>query len=247
MAGTRRVHKQPGWVLARYPYSESSLILDVFSRDYGRVPLVAKGARRLKSPHRGLLQAFTPLLLDWSGRRELVTLTRAEAAGLATRLAGRALMCGFYASELLIRFVHRGDAHEQLFDAYADLIAELSAGADPEWALRVFETVLLRDVGYGLVLEREVLGHRPIETDREYLYIRGRGPVEAGAEGFTGTPLRGETLIALRSGVYPSLRVRSEAKRLTRGLLGELLEGRGLRSRSVFVQMYGRESGDGLE
>ncbi len=244
MATGRRVQKQPAFVLARHPFSESSLIIDAYSRDHGRVPVLAKGARRLKSPHRGLLQAFTPVLLDWSGRRELVTLTRAEPAGRPVRLGGRALMCGFYANELLLRFLHRGDPHEALFDAYAGLIADLDDGADPEWSLRVFETVLLRDAGYGLVLDREVVGRREIEENGDYRYIIGRGPVLADGEGFGGTPVRGETLIALRGRGFPGALARREAKRLTRALLGELLEGRGLRSRAVFVQMYGREGPD---
>ena len=244
MAAGRRVQKQPAFILARHPFSESSLIVDAYSRDHGRVPVLAKGARRLKSPHRGLLQAFTPVLLDWSGRRELVTLTRAEAAGPPIRLGGRALMCGFYANELLLRFLHRGDPHEALFDAYASLISGLDDGGDPEWSLRVFETALLRDAGYGLVLDREVIDQRAIEAEGRYRYIAGRGPVAADSEGFGGTPVRGQTLIALRSNGDPGDVARREAKRLTRALLGDLLEGRALRSRAVFVQMYGRDGDD---
>jgi DNA repair protein RecO (recombination protein O) len=242
MATLRRISKQPLYVLMRRPYSESSLVLDGFSRDFGRVPLLAKGARRLKSPYRGLLHAFTPLSVDWSGRRELVTLTRAEPLGAAHQLPGRALMCAWYASELLVRFLHRGDPHDALFDAYARLLDELARGEDSEWALRLFETALLFDVGYGLVLDREATGRLPIRSDGRYLYIKDRGPVAEGGEGLAGIPVGGEALIALREGICPRIEARREAKLLTRALLAGLLEGRLLKSREVFLQMYGRDS-----
>jgi len=241
MATSRKVQRQPAYILARHPFSESSLVLDAFCRDHGRVPLMAKGARRLKSPHRGIVQAFFPLALDWSGRRELVTLVRAELVGAVPRLAGAPLMCAWYANELLLKFLHRGDPHEALFSAYESLLAEL-AEDDPEWALRRFEAALLADVGYGLVLEREVIGQQPIEARRGYLYIIGRGPVEDGAAGFVGTPVRGETLLALHSGARPGTAARREAKILIRTLLAGLMEGRHLKSRSVFMQMYGPQA-----
>lgn len=240
MSSIRRIQKQPAFVLIRRPYSESSLIVEAFSRDYGRVALLAKGARRLKSPYRGLLQSFLPLTVGWSGRRELVTLVRAEASGPAPRLGGRSLMFGWYANELLLKFLQRGDPHENLFDAYSRLLAALAAGGDGEWSLRLFEARLLGDVGYGLLLEKEAGGQRAIEPGRSYLYVPERGPVEEGTRAINALPVRGDTLIALRNGMLPEESIRREAGRLTRALLAHLLEGRELRSRVVYRQMYGR-------
>jgi DNA repair protein RecO (recombination protein O) len=243
MAGNRRVQRQPGYVLSRRAYSESSLLIDAFCRDFGRVPLLAKGARKLKSPFRGVLQAFSPLSIDWSGRRELVTLTRAEQAGSWIRLTGRGLICAWYANELLIRFLHRGDPHEALFDAYRQLLQRLGGEADTEWPLRLFEVALLRDVGFGMVLDREVLSHEPIEPARRYAYVSDRGPMIGASDSLSGVPVSGATLIALKMEQEPDEIIQREAKRLTRQLLAERLDGRMLRSRGVFQQMYGQNGG----
>ncbi|KAA3623690.1 MAG: DNA repair protein RecO [Proteobacteria bacterium] len=242
MSTRRRVQKQPAYVLIRRPFSESSLIVDAVTRDYGRIALLAKGARRLKSPYRGLLQGFLPLSIGWSGRRDLVTLTRAEAAAHAPRLSGRALLFGCYANELLVRFLQRGDPHEDLFDAYERLIEALGRESDGEWSLRLFEIALLRDIGYGLLLEREAVGQQSVEAGRRYLYVPDRGPLEEGASGFNGVPVHGETLLALRDGVYPDALWRREARQLTRTVLGSLLEGRELKSRLVYRQMFGAKT-----
>ncbi|GJL80459.1 MAG: DNA repair protein RecO [marine bacterium B5-7] len=238
MSSPRRIHKQPAFVLNRRPFSESSLIVDLFTRDYGRVGVLAKGARRLKSPYRGVLQVFNPLAVGWSGRRELVTLTRAEPVTRPFNLIGQRLVCGWYSNELLTRSLLRGDPHEQLFDSYSELIDVLSTGAHAEWSLRMFETALLKDVGYGILFDRDVVTKSHIDANRNYLYLAGRGPVEEGVEGFSGLPVGGRALIALATGELPPLDIQQEAKRLTRMLLVDLMEGRTLKSRSVFRQMY---------
>ncbi len=236
MSGPRRVQRQPAWILQRYPYGESSLLVDLFSRDFGRMMVLSKGARRLKSPQRGLLHPFQDLLVGWSGRRELVTLTRVESAGRWRRLTGASAMCGWYASELLSRFLQRGDPHETLFDAYGELLSRLGGEAD-DWSLRLFETVLLGEVGYGLVLDHEVTGNGPLEAGRRYRYIPGRGPADEAVAGNAGVAVAGETLIALRSATLPSRPVRREARILTARLLAAQLDGRELRSQGVMRQM----------
>src|SRR5689334_3379961 len=91
-----RISSQPGFVLHSYPYKETSLIVELFSRDYGRVPLVAKGAKRPHSKLRGVLQTFQPLSVSWSGKSEVRTLTGAEWVGGMLPLEKSALLCGFY-------------------------------------------------------------------------------------------------------------------------------------------------------
>lgn len=238
MATRHRVQKQPAYVLSRRPFSESSLIIDAFSRDFGRIALLAKGARRLKSPYRGVLQGFQPLAISWSGRRDLVTLVRAEPAPFTAGPSGRALMFGWYANELLLRFLQRGDPHETLFDAYARLLTNLVQGDDGEWSLRLFEVALLRDVGYGLVFDREAVGRRRIDSHRRYRYIPANGPVVEDGSEQPGIAVGGDTLMALGGELGANDSIRREARRLTRKLLADLLEGRELRSRSVYRQMY---------
>src|SRR5438445_9413576 len=113
-----RVAGQPGFVLHSYPYKETSLIVDVFSRDHGRIALVAKGAKRPHSKLRGVLQTFQPLSLGWSGKSEVRTLIAAEWVGGLLPLEKSALLCGFYLNELLVKLLARDDPHPALFDHY---------------------------------------------------------------------------------------------------------------------------------
>ena len=123
-----RIAEQPSFVLHSYPYRETSLILDVFSRDHGRVALVAKGAKRPHSALRGVLQTFQPLGLSWTGKGEVRTLTQAEWVGGMLPLAGDALLCGFYVNELLVKFCAREDAHPALFNHYVLTLSRLAHG-----------------------------------------------------------------------------------------------------------------------
>src|SRR5580765_4362018 len=124
----RRAELEPGFVLHTYPYKETSLIVEAFTRRHGRVGLLARGARRPRSAMRGVLLAFHPLRLGWSGSAELANLMQAEWGGALQPLAGRGLMCGFYLNELILRLLPREDPHETLFDVYAEALARLSAG-----------------------------------------------------------------------------------------------------------------------
>src|ERR1035437_4963110 len=143
MNGKRRIDGQQAWILHSYPYSETSLILDVFSRDHGRLPLMARGARRPRSALRGVLQAFQPLELGWFGGGEVRTLAKAEWIGGMPLLGGTALMLGDYLNELLLKLMPREDAHGALFDAYAQTLQALAVGQGggevPAVHLRLFE------------------------------------------------------------------------------------------------------------
>src|SRR4030065_59435 len=157
-------HKQqdePAFVLHSYPFRETSLILDVFSRSHGRLAIVARGARRPRSGLRGLLLNFQPLLLSWFGKGEVRTLHSAEWQGGQTYLQGTALMCGFYLNEMLLNLLARDDAHEQLFDYYRATLHRLAHEIDHAPPLRCFEKHLLQELGYALALEREAGTEQP--------------------------------------------------------------------------------------
>jgi DNA repair protein RecO (recombination protein O) len=148
---TRKIQEpQPAFVLHSYPYRETSLIVEAFTRHHGRIGLLAKGARRPKSALRGTLLAFQPLLIQWGGRGELRGLHSAEWQGGVAQLKGIGLMSGFYLNELLLRFLHRDDPHEGLFDLYAEAISALSTNNRIAATLRRFEKFLLGELGYAL-------------------------------------------------------------------------------------------------
>ena len=200
MSAARAVrHKeQPGYVLHSYPYQETSLIVDVFTREFGRVAMVAKGAKRPHSPLRSVLMPFHALTLDWSGRADLKTLRTAEWRGAFRLLRGRALICGFYLNELLLKLLHRDDAHDALFDAYEQTLQALLDGGDHAAVLRGFEKRLLRELGYALQLDSDAQTGQPLQAQRRYQYIIDRGPVAA-AEHQNGLELLGQTLIDMHN------------------------------------------------
>jgi DNA repair protein RecO (recombination protein O) len=135
----RRHEHERGFVLHTYPYSETSLIVETFTREHGRVPMVAKGAKRRNSSLRGALMQFQPVAFSWSGKNDLRSLTQAEWLGGLPMLAGDALFCGFYLNELLLKLLARDDAHERLFDCYEEALRALGSGAAEAAVLREFE------------------------------------------------------------------------------------------------------------
>ncbi|MDR1275016.1 MAG: DNA repair protein RecO [Candidatus Accumulibacter sp.] len=225
---------QPAYVLHARPYSETSLVVEMFSRDYGRVALMARGARRPRSALRGLLLAFQPLEVAWSGNGEVHTLTKTEWQGGQALLSGKALLCGYYLNELLLHLLPRADAHERLFSAYAETLRRLAENPR-ESDLRVFECALLRELGYGLTLEHDADG-LPIGPSDAYVYEIERGPVRA--EGHEPTRLvKGKTLIDMRDGDFSDPRSLAEAKQLMRVLIAHYTSGKDLHARKFFMEL----------
>jgi DNA repair protein RecO (recombination protein O) len=225
---------QEAFVLHAYPYRETSLIVEAFTTGYGRVAMVARGARRPRSEMRGLLQGFRPLLLSWSGQHELKTLMKAEWRGGLPLVGGSALLCGFYLNELLLKLLPREDPHPQLFVDYEDALAELAVGRDQATILRRFEVRLLAAMGYALPLLREADTDAPVDAAARYYYAFDRGPRRALPQPGMKLPLvRGATLLALAGDHYPDAATAAEAKRLMREVLDHYLEQRGVESRRV--------------
>lgn len=232
----KRVEQQPAFVLHTHPWRETSYVVDVLSRDYGRLPLIAKGARRPRSALRGVLLAFQPLDVSWSGSGELKTLIGAEWAGGQPMLAGSALMCGYYANELLLRLLPRDDAHPGLFAGYAALLAKLSQGAPQDLALRSFELVLLRELGYAPTFDTDEHGEA-VRPGQDYVFIIERGPVLADAD-LDGEPrIPGRVLLDLARDDLSSAETLSQAKSLMRRLIGHVVGSRALESRRIFMEL----------
>lgn len=249
---------QPAFVLHRYDWSESSLILDLFTRDSGRVAAAAKGAKRPYSQLRSVLMPFQRVLVQFGRARgdesaEVHTLRSAEWAGDGTRIAGAAWFAAFYLNELLMRLLARDDPHVQLFDAYAATLQGLSrdADADPEAVLRAFELLLLRETGVLPQLDRVTLTQQPVSADQWYTLRPEQGLVaSAPAEG----ALRGAHCLALAAaldavtaGVSGCLLVplQSACAEAQVGLKAQLraqlhyhLGGTQLRTRQIMIESY---------
>jgi DNA repair protein RecO (recombination protein O) len=227
-----RVTMQAAYVLHHRPYRETSCLLELLTEAHGRVGAVARGARQARSRWRGLLQPFSPLLLSWSGRGELVTLTAAEAASPLLAIPAARLMSAYYVNELLLRLLGRGDPQRSVFVAYAGVLAQLAGTESEARALRLFEKRLLDALGYGLELARDTLTGTPLDPDRDYLYRLERGPQAAGvAEGALVLP--GRSLLALGEERLDDAASLADARRLLQAALALYLGERPLKSREV--------------
>jgi len=235
-----RDHLQHGFVLHRRDFGNTSLILELFSAAHGRLPALAKGAKRGRAPTAALLQPFRPLWLSWSGRGEVRTLTRSEPAGNAFALSGEALYCGFYLNELVLRILGRGDPHAALFAFYHAALSDLSQeGRHLERVLRQFELRLLQELGFTGAMDREVEGE-PVLGNRRYLVTPDLGP-RAARPGEEGASVSGTTLLGLAAGAPLNGECAREARLLMRRLLAPHLGDRPLKSRELFRRW--RETG----
>jgi len=237
------------YVLHQTAYRDSSALVDVFSRQHGRIGLVARGIKSSKSKMRGLLQPFSPSLISWGGRGDLQTLKTVEAHGLATVLPHRWVMSGFYLNELLLRLTTRHDPHIDLYDHYECTLKLLGHLASCEKSdevqnehqrvLRLFEKNLLIELGYGLMLDYDAESGKPIENDEYYQYYLEKGPVLVSADVTTnGSALvvKGASLLSLAQDKLDDADSLQETKRLMRTILSSYLGHKPLHSREMFQQ-----------
>ena len=236
-----RQDSQPAYLLHGYPYRETSLVIEVFTRTHGRVAMVARGARRPRSVLRGVLLAFQPLLLSWAGRSELRTLHKAEWQGGLAQLRGEALLCGFYLNELLLKLLARDDPHENLFDAYARTLQALAGGAPLDVTLRRFERDLLRELGYALALEHDALSGAPVCAEATYVYQLDAGPVRTepahAGDAENRLELRGQTLLDMAHDDYSSVLTLQQSKALMRMLINHHLGNQMLNTRQLLKDL----------
>ncbi|MFL9905807.1 DNA repair protein RecO [Paraburkholderia sp. RL17-337-BIB-A] len=236
-ASDYRIAEQPAFVLHSYPYRETSLIIDVLSRDHGRLALVAKGAKRPHSALRGVLQTFQPLALSWSGKSEVRTLTGAEWVGGMLPLAGDALLCGFYVNELLVKFCAREDPHPQLFHHYVVTMTRLAHDEPPVQVLRSFERVLLRETGYAMALDRTV-ARKAVQAEGRYVFDPERGVREASDDLPAQWPvIAGQTLLDMEKDDYHRAQTVAQSKTLMRFLLNTYLCGTPLATRQILIDL----------
>ena len=231
-----RITDQPGFVLHSYPYKETSLIVDVFSRDHGRVALVAKGAKRPHSKLRGALQTFQPLSVSWSGKAEVRTLIAAEWIGGLLPLEKSALLCGFYLNELLVKLLARDDPHPALFDHYVSALNQLAHDEPATVVLRKFERLLLKECGVAADWTRCTASGEQVDPERMYVVDPERGPRPAYAAD-TWPRVSGKTLLDMENEDYTDATTQTQGKFLMRFLLAYHLHGATLNTRQILIDL----------
>lgn len=237
---SRRINHEPVFLLTATPWRESSLRLEVFSREYGRVALLARSARKRQSELRGVLMPFVPVSASWYGSQELKTLHRAEWLGGWQQPKGRALFSGLYINELVYKMTAREDAHPQLYDALYTVMQAVCCEADHIAALRRFEWTLLSELGLAPDLKQDSDG-LAIEAGQPY-WLSPQHPVmpmrqvNAAVLSEGGIAVDGDVLAQLDAGVFASGTALQQALQITRMFLDFYLPA-GIKSRQVLQQM----------
>ncbi|MEE4278022.1 MAG: DNA repair protein RecO [Halieaceae bacterium] len=238
-----RIQLQPGYLLHRRPYRDSSDLLEVFTLEHGRLGAVARGLGRRRSggPLAAVLQPFRPLLLSLSGRGDLLTLTAVESGGVVPPLVGESLFSGFYLNELVLRALQRHEAHSRLFLAYAEAVAALARDdgrARIACALRRFELALVDELGYAVSFHRLADDSAALCAQRRYRLVPGEGFFVADDGPPDPRVFDGAHLLQIADGeleqVPPSV-----LRGLTQALLADHVGGEALRSSRVFREVSG--------
>lgn len=220
------------FVLHRRPFSESSLILDVFSEEYGRITLMSKGARSKRSNLKGALQPFTPLLMKWSGHGGMKTLRQAEPISLGIPLTGISLYSAMYVNELIARVIEKDTPYPALFHDYLQTLTELAQTSNPEPALRRFELALLSALGYGVDFLHCAGTGDAVEPNMTYRFREQKGFIASVRN--DNLTFYGNELIAIAERRFVTKAQLIAAKRFTRIALKPYLGSKPLKSRELF-------------
>ena len=239
MSEREEVLLESGFVLHQRPYRNTSLIVDCLTARYGRLSLVAQGARRSESRQRSALQPFCRVSLSWVRRGEMGRLTHVEAEVAARELRGDALLAGFYLNELLLRLVPRGDQNAAILSCYSSCLDRLAESRDAARALRLFELELLEALGYRVDLEHDFRSGEPIAPGRDYIFEH-EGGLTVSDTNATMELYSGKHLISLRERQLTD----SDSLRAARLLLGRILQShlgdRPLKTRQVMREIVDR-------
>lgn len=226
----------PCFVLHQTAYCETSLLLDVFSQDYGRNRLVVRGARKSSKKHTQHYQLFKPLLLAWSGYGELQTITQVEENGASYSLKQDASLCGLYLNELLVRLLPLNEPEFDIFTTYQQTLAGLQTNQHNEALLRLFEKQLLMHLGYGLDIETEASSGLAIDSQKQYYYQPNIGLLEWN-QTIRAKSISGKSLLLFAAEAELDKTALLEIKYLMRGLIQYYLGDKPLRSRQLFAEL----------
>jgi len=232
-----RIQEQPAYILHHRPFRDTSQIIDVLTRDYGRLSLMSRGSRSAKSRQKSTLQPFNSLLISWSGKGELPTLTSAETQTSNTfKLSGKSLLSAFYVNELLVKLLHKHDVHAGIYFLYESVLNLLAENGEIEPVLRLFEKQFLEELGFGLNLTVHAETGAPVVADDLYAYYLEHGPVDVASihDDQYVAKLSGASLLALDENNLSSDQALKDAKRLMRSILNFYLQGKPIKSRELF-------------
>lgn len=236
MSTSRRIQQEPAWILHHRPFRDSSRIIDILSRDHGRLSVVARGSRSAKSKLRGILRPFMPLQVSWVIRSDLGTMTGAEMNGAPISLLGDALLSGYYLNELLLNLMHRHDPQPEIFEAYRHAINELATNGNVAITLRCFEMALLQMLGYAPNLHHDTREQLPLKDEVSYEYRVEQGPVPVqrrdGPMVFSG-----RQLLRIGQQQFEDAEILRGAGRLLREVIRFHLGGKELKSRRVLMEL----------
>lgn len=230
-----RVVQQPTFVLHTRPFRDTSLLVDLWTRDYGRIGGVARGARAQKSRYRGYLRPFVPMLVGWSGRSELVSFNQIEADGSPMLLEGRALLAGMYLNELLVRLLHQHDPHTGLFDHYRLTLSALNERGDIEPILRRFEKALLIELGFGFSWTQASDTFAPIVSSQWYHFEPDLGFCEQSTSSTAQPLLSGAHLLSIAENDFSTPEILRAAKHIMRRAMQVRLGSRVIKTRELFT------------
>ncbi len=226
-----------GYVLHSRPYRETSLLVDIFSQNYGRFSLVAKGIKRKSAQsQRAILQPFTLLNIEFSGRTDLKTLCHAETIGILKRLDGRAVACGYYINELITRAIQEWQENPALFNQYHHAINSLVSDNPLSAVLRSFEVALLTELGIAPDWSLDIAGN-PIKANQDYFYNLEHGfepVVQSNTIEHTHKCFAGAAIIALGSGHFSDSQEKN-CQQITQMLLRQIIGQKPLESRKLWV------------
>lgn len=232
-----RILDQPAYILHHRAFRDTSQILDVITRDHGRLSLMSRGSRGAKSHLKSILQPFTPLIIAWSGKADMPSLISAEVQPeQKIRLVGRSLPSAFYINELLTKLWHKHDVQENIYQLYRSVIQLLADKHEIEPVLRLFEKQLLEELGFGLNLTVIADTNQGIAADVEYAYYIEHGPVDISKvhDELYILKLSGKSLMDLHNNHLDSEASLKDAKRLMRSILNYYLNGKPIKSRELF-------------
>jgi DNA repair protein RecO (recombination protein O) len=237
-AVSHRIQLQPAYVLHQRPYRDTSRIVDLFTRDYGRLTVFARGVRGSKQGLAAALQAFQPILVTCSGKGDAGHLSAAELVGEPRTLPSGRMLSGFYLNELLLKVLHLHDPQVEVFDLYSLTLHSLKSDADESLVLRLFEKRLLQTLGFGLSLQHEAESGLAIQPSACYRYVLELGPlpVAASANAAQGV-YSGATLLALANEVFTDAQQKIATRYLLRSALDHVLDGRRLQSREILSDL----------
>ncbi len=238
-----RIDKEPAFLLHTRPYRESSTLVEAVTLNHGRVGLVHRGGRRMLK--RGNpMRPFCELILSWSGRGDLYTLTKYDVLKFISFKDSRLTLCGLYLNELIMSLTPRLSSSPELYHSYKSTITLINESSHVDLYLRRFEIQLLKAIGYGLQLEYDAESHLAIDPALYYYYDYEQGPIARSYSTGSQPLFRGHTLVSLKlleetDQQMLDKQTSREAKHLLSGVIDHHLQHKPILTRKIMQYIDG--------